>query len=166
MLPAFDPSGKLPLIRFVPDSGQIYCFGYHNPHTSFYSDILNSEFSRAQKVEIAIVRLPHLEKCRSLILNLLDHPEEVSDATLGTIRQMINSCDIQDIGRIWGELYEQCANGVDEDQWSEKHFPEFLSRLNAIVRHVVWQYNYDGQYITDPNREDMFEDICMGPNPK
>ena len=149
MLATFDPSGKLPLIRDVWLSGKVTCWNCENPHTAWYSSILRTEFSRTQRAEIAIIRLPLLEKCRSLILNLLDHPEEVSDATLGTIRQMINSCDIIDIGRIWGRLYEQCANGVHEDQWSEKHFPEFLSNLGMVVGQVAWQYRCDSQYITE-----------------
>ena len=163
ILATFDPSGKLPpLVRYVHDSGKIQCYGYENPHTAWYSSLLQSEFNRTHAAEIAIMRLPHLENCRSLIRNLLNHPEEVSAAALDTIRQMINSCDIQDIGRIWGELYHECANEVHEDQWSEKHFPEFLSNLDPIVGDVIFRYAHASNYITEPNREDVFERYYYG----
>lgn len=38
---------------------------------------------------------------------------------------------------IWESLYKECANGAQEDQWSENHFHEFLGPLKNILLNSI-----------------------------
>ena len=145
-LTAFDACGEIALSRTLPlpdPSGKVRYFIDFNDAICKYKDDVHSEFGRAKRGEIAIMRLPHLEDCQCLIQNLIENPEEISPDTLANIRQMINACDSEDISHIWGQLYDVCASGVDEDQWSEHHFPEFLKPLEGIVYTVVVNYRFE-----------------------
>lgn len=102
---------------------------------------LRTEFDEAIHLEIASKRRPVLQECFNLICGLRYTKVEEPLVDLGRIRDLINSGSEEEQTFIWGSLYYKCANGVQEDQWSEKHFSEFLNELSDdIIRERVEEY--------------------------
>lgn len=87
------------------------------------------------------VCIPILEECQALI------QKEFSEARppghlRNQICDLINSLPKQVKTRIWQSLYDKCANGVIEDQWSEMHCHEFLPQLEGLVNDTLEVMNF------------------------
>ncbi len=103
---------------------------------------LCNEYHFAMALEQGLVRLSALEECSGLIHRIIDGMEEPTPIVLDRIRGLINLNSLQIATFVWGHLYHLCAQGVHEDRWSEKHFPEHLMTLGMLVSDAVSQVQY------------------------
>ncbi len=105
------------------------------------------------ETEINVARLLELNETINLILCIIKSNEivntdgesddtdvaktEINEFKINFLcsysKDSINSLPSRLSSHIWAKLYETCANGAQEDQWSEKHFHEFLGPLNKII---------------------------------
>ncbi len=127
-LTQFNPSSDTPdrLMSALKKHGLNLCHEYH--------------FTMA--LEQRLVRLSALEECSGLIQRIIDGIEEPTPIVLDRIRGLINSNTLRIVTFVWGHLYHLCAQGVHEDRWSEKHFPEHLMILGMLVSDAVSQVQY------------------------
>lgn len=84
-----------------------------------------------------------LEECLFAIDECLNHANALSDI-LRYLKYLINSLE-HERGHIWAELYYKCSGGVDENQWSENHFAEFLPELREIIEQIKFNYEHKGR---------------------
>jgi hypothetical protein len=113
---------------------------------SFIKDI-----TTAINIEHSSELLPVARSCISLISGIINGKRAASLDEISSIAKMINSfsgCPLLSLGYylsssdadvktyIWGNLYQTCANGIQEWEWSEKHFHEFLPELNNILHEI------------------------------
>jgi hypothetical protein len=87
------------------------------------------ELSSAQKNH----EQPLLTACRELILKCCLENRKPTKKEESLIRNAINSCSLTTLAFIWGKLYQDCANEVQEDYWAEFHFSDHLSELYNII---------------------------------
>jgi len=91
---------------------------------------IHAELSYAMRKENDLIKRAHLKECALAITMAIEEP---STKLLQHIAFLINSNEKRDITFIWGNLYNECANGYQQDRWSELHFHEFLPELLDIV---------------------------------
>ncbi len=96
------------------------------------SDLITLEFANAKMINDHLVDSPKITECIRMIDSVLI-AEDVSPEDYDQIKHLINSSAEAHKTYVWGELYRLHANGVQEDQWSEKHFHEFLPQLKQIL---------------------------------
>ena len=106
-------------------------------HLQVHQSNLSREGNLALDLEGATRSVSHLSQCWRSIEDLIDDPAKKTDEALAAIRQAINACTLQDKTDIWRNLYFQCANGVQENEWSEHHFPDFLRELQLQIELVL-----------------------------
>jgi hypothetical protein len=98
--------------------------------------------------------LPYIKKWGDRLPTLRALPDEIRDEgrkaspeRIDSIRDKINSLPKDVSTSIWKTLYDRKAQGVQEEQWSEKHFQEHLGELEHIIDlirfHLHGFYNYD-----------------------
>jgi len=95
-----------------------------------HQTIIRQELYNAMDEEDNSIKCSNLEQCCIVIQAAIAEP---SDGLLQHIAHLINSLDNNDLTVIWGSLYNECANGYQQDRWSELHFHEFLPELLKIV---------------------------------
>lgn len=100
---------------------------------------LENEFKLESRREKTLVSISIVKEILSHINACLEQHSTPADR-LTRIRGLINSLDYDDKTDIWHVLYVGCANRVQEDQWSEKHFSEFLPQLKEIIAQMVIEY--------------------------
>lgn len=67
----------------------------------------------------------------SNLLSEEEIPEEKIQTPMQQIQMLINYSELST--KVWSDLYDKCAQGVQEDSWSENHFHEFLPQLKEIL---------------------------------
>jgi hypothetical protein len=75
----------------------------------------------------------HLPTLRALSDEIGDEGLKDSPEGIDSIRDKINSLPKDVSTFIWKTLYDRKAQGVQEEQWSEKHFQEHLRELENII---------------------------------
>jgi hypothetical protein len=98
-----------------------------------YSSALWIDVLKIKAGLIQEVCVPILTECKALIKTLQVQGDLVPDPMRHPICHLINSLPETEKVWIWQTLYDKCANKVIEDQWSEKHWHEFLLQLYLIV---------------------------------
>lgn len=90
---------------------------------------------------------PGLSECLELIkvirseIDLEDSIPSLDAFKIQQLYGLIQSLSMPTRGRIWHNLYMRCANGAQEDRWSEKHFNAYLQRLEEIINDELWFRN-------------------------
>jgi hypothetical protein len=98
---------------------------------------LTAEWRMVLGLEADLKSLDSLKKCSDLLQKLIEHPEEQTPENCEEICRLINACNTS--CKIWGRLYDKCANRIIEDGWAEKHFQRFLPELKEIVTASIEQ---------------------------
>ncbi len=98
---------------------------------------LIEEHYEVVELEDACMHHLRLQNCVALIQNINDGFEEASLDALASIAETINALPCRWKTRVWQALYNQCAQGMNEDRWSENHFPEYLPELEFILREII-----------------------------
>ena len=112
---------------------------------------LSNEFERLWRAEEALLNSPILQQCLELCLEAL-RQQTVSEDLKNQIRSLTNSCSCEVKTAIWSQLYFECANGTQEDQWSENHFHEFLIPFMSIF---VRRLNHESMAILDAKQTQL-----------
>lgn len=115
------------------DEDLLFIKDFINKHISN----LTNEYFRTLAAERALQELNTLKECLSLMDEMQNDPQEFNAANLVRIRELVNASGYTLLAYVWKTLYMQCAQGVLEEEWAEKHFPEFLPQLHDILIRVV-----------------------------
>src|SRR5262249_6893602 len=96
-----------------------------------YERVLNTGLIFLNQVEAYKNNGNALDKCLIALDKADEHPENLT--FLEPVRYFINLCSGDVKKYIWRTLYDRCAKGVIEDNWSENHYGEFLPELKKII---------------------------------
>jgi len=104
------------------------------PDLQEYVKVLRLELEAA----LAEVYLPHLTRCHDVLQEQATLPLPERDNQ--QIRDAINRCPYALSTRIWKNLYDCAADGVQEWQWAENHCYEYVEKLDDCVMQMRTQY--------------------------
>ena len=97
---------------------------------------LEDEAERLWDAVDAFLTLPFLKQCLGLCLKTFEQ-QTISEDQKNQIRGLINSLPQELKTGIWLKLYTAFAKEVEEEQWSEHHFHEFLYPLTNIIMDLI-----------------------------
>ncbi len=110
-------------------------------HTIINDQVMLEKFSTRAIFHILYL-LPHFKIWMPLSsnlekLNLLLQQTPRPESSISYIQAIINSLPTPFPGTIWRELYDRRGNHIQEWQWAENHFHEYLGELSLILEPFI-----------------------------